>query len=370
MKMRPCYPKCFVWPTVPSIFCDMPNVPICCIQWTLPEGTVTHDSGYIASRLYPAGGIPQASDYCFTSQLGAAGFSFIDDTVVTEYYGDVRACASLEGGVESSCPVVTATTPEVIYDFPEYLDYEFYNSTATVLFVAPILRWWCEGSDSDTKVVFQAGWLLFYASGPGTCSCIEVPIAQGDAGPDWYTGGSPPSFYLAPLADGYPGVTVQPLVCNYLPCGDPLDCFAACISGTEDCDGVTPAHKPVIYFTYIGVGCCLSGTYPLTYGTGPLGGLGYHMATKSCVNFGVTFTMDVALKCGALSGTGDVDRPAGSNSAYLFIQVTDSEGNHYLYATLVSLSCSGGSLVEATGEIGDSQCGLSIDGTADWALSG
>jgi hypothetical protein len=59
-------------------------------------------------------------------------------------------------------------------------------------------------------------------------------------------GSFPTDWYLAPITltalDPRASNVVVSISCaDTLPC-EPIDCFPSCISGTEDCDGVTPTH--------------------------------------------------------------------------------------------------------------------------------
>ena len=219
-------------------------------------------------------------------------------------------------------------------------------------------------------VRFTAGWELFYPEAlTDNCSCTEVPVATADVDIDWYTGGAPASFFLDPIEEGFPTtVEVQPLVCNYMPCGESLDCFADCISGSVDCDGVTPAHKPVIYFTLDIPGCCLSGTYELTYDVPGGLGSGYYGSGSCVATEAVSHTIDIEFTCGRSSAPGYESEAL----AVLWVRFgTTVTGFPTSYAVeileAITLTCSGGSLVTVTGEVNDTDCG---DGDGEWALFG
>lgn len=390
MTIRPCLPRCFD-PVFPG-GCDMPNVPICCISWSLEgcdDETFTFDAGYIAGLVQDPFSI-----FCGTSKAGSTAIFLTGEetTLGTPFIG-WRNCngviSSTYGDTEQSIGCVfPATTPHTVpiegcesyypatWCFkPDYLDIpttaEELPEGVSHYGCFPYLSWQCEGVGASTKVVFTAGWMVITQVLSESLSvwgnCYGIAVASGEIGTDWYEGGSPPSFYLAPLEDGYPGATVQPLVCNYYPCGDPLDCLAACISGTVDCDGVTPAHVPVIFFTLDIPGCCLSGTYPLYYDVPGGMGSGYYGSGFCVATETVSHTIDIALTCGRSADPG-FESDALAVLWVRFGTIT-SFGTSYAVEVLevLTLTCASGGLVPVTGEVNDTDCG---DGDGTWALFG
>lgn len=195
----------------------------------------------------------------------------------------------------------------------------------------------------------------------------SYPISTGESDSNWHLGG--PFELQNSVGTGGDTFrsTITPVACNYEPCGESLDCFADCISGTKGCDGVTPAHKPVIYFTLSILGCCLNGTYPLRFS-----GNGYY-GTITCESpFGSIHTLDVAVKCCFASTVGSIS-DTGNLVCLVLNMETAFPGTGYPPLTwslikLVPMGCTDGVLNEASGTLTGSDCGLTGDG--EWVIHG
>jgi hypothetical protein len=306
--------------------------------------------------------------YCNTSRQGTTTWIYV-------YFGDawiIHTCFG-EIGLTDAGPVPTAVTD--YYAIECVPDYVTFDDGEILLFTVPYIKWRCIGSGPSTQVLFEAGWMaLYYAEPPVYARCVLYAVAGGAVPIDWYDPDGdwshpPPTFTLLPLYDGAPSVEVIPKRCNYFPCGDPLDCFASCISGSKDCDGMTPAHKPVIYITFDtnSASCCISGTFAMRWT-----GAKYEITDPpSCLVDGCVITIYASLSCYLVSG-GDPEYDAGENTAILRIEVTDGSGCTTVSATyVVGLSCSGGILNNNSGTIFmDMVCNDSHETDLDWVLHG
>lgn len=263
-----------------------------------------------------------------------------------------------------------------------------WSKETTTYHARPYVRWDCRGVN---RVVWEVGWYVIsesYLAGPFETEpddspvepeivecpaefivnsqwrfCGGYPISTGETDTSWHLGGPFELQNSVGTGGDTFNSTITPVSCNYEPCGESLDCFADCISGSEDCDGTTPAHKPYIYFTLDIPGCCLSKTYPLHYEGDGYYGSGACVATET-----VSHTIDIEFKCGRESDPGFTD----PGVAVLWVRIgTTVTGFGTSYAVevleVITLTCSGGSLVPVTGEIDDSNCG---DGEGTWALYG
>ena len=378
-----CLPRCFN-PVFSNIPCDMPEVPICCISWTMPCGGTTYTITFDVKNLtYGPLSVPMTASeqlaYCNTSRQGTTTWIYV-------YYGDAWVLYSCNGeiGLTDAGPVWASVTDySAIECVPEYVTFD---DGENLLFAVPYIKWRCVGSGSSTQLLFEAGWMaLYYADPPVYASCFQYAVAEGLLPIDWYDPDGdwstpPPTFTLPPLYDGAPSVEVIPKRCNYFPCGDPLDCFASCISGTKDCDGMTPAHAPVIFITFSSdADCCLNGTFTMRYSDNAAssgcggGGGGYTITNPpSCEIAGCTYTLCATLSCAKTPLTDGVDYGAGSNFAHLYIKIVDGGGcEMQSFSYVLGMSCSGGLLSNRSGTmVLDSVCGDAHETDMDWVLHG
>ena len=274
-----------------------------------------------------------------------------------------------------------------------------WSKETTTYHARPYVRWDCRGVN---RVVWEVGWYVIsesYLAGPFETEpddspvepeivecpaefivnsqwrfCGGYPISTGETDTSWHLGGPFELQNSVGTGGDTFNSTITPVICAYEPCGDPLDCFAACISGSKDCDGVTPAHVPVVYLTLThlvseSLGCCFVGTYPLEFGAGSGAGTGYYLdpdATCTTPINGFTYTMKASLTCATYA---DPDSPngAGSNTAYLIVQFFGPGGAYALYSATVSLSCTDGVLDDASGVWTGTGCGLF--GVIGWSIS-
>jgi hypothetical protein len=337
-------------------------------------------SGFLQTQLY---GNDTCEVFDKTIFLGPAGEDIsgtwlicgIDDVVG----GEEEGCHEWPTFLEELSGHTEGPETSVVFEPDNGIHADRWIITTHYYSARPRLRWYCTGND---RIMWEAGWDLirqsFYdvvysepsdpppeATGNEYWSwCGFFPISTGETGTDWYSLGAPFELENSVGTGGDTfNSTITPVVCNYEPCGEPLDCFVSCISGSKDCDGVTPAHKPYIYFTLINPGCCLAGTYAMSFAAGA------YTATATCVDvFGISHTMEITLNCAATDGGESSDTP-GLAFLHLDFYATypDTSTDYEHYDISVPLSCSDGELVEASGYLSETYCGLFSD--ADWVIS-
>jgi hypothetical protein len=397
---EPCLPRCYGPPEPPE--CDLILKRVCCIEWDTPIGESVVTARYDGVEMLMAGaddGLDYRDPinplcYCNTNRSGSAG--------LLVFGGE----GSYEGG--SSGPVTGSPFPAIVWDlgiqcrnflddapfsqpayqlilehnspnqvpdypgFPKVIDDELLDAAASDtetsgLKITPYLIWSCAGYGSATRIFFEAGWLIRILGYPA----FMEPVARGDFPTDWWYGDPALPLTLSGIYEDWPDITVYPQSCNYGVCGDPLDCFAPCISGTEDCDGMTPAHVPVIYITFDtnSADCCISGTFAMRWT-----GSKYEIADPpTCLVEGCLITIEAELKCAyAQAGGPSYDYGPMTNTAVLIIRTVDGSGCEDVQAVfIVGLTCSGGLLNNASGTIYmDMVCNDSHETDLDWVLHG
>lgn len=390
-----CLPRCYWPPTEEAVPCDMPLLPVCCIQWSLDgcEGTYTWDAAYVsyftsASTAY----------FCQSTQVGNTAM-FFGRMINSDASTYITALQCMEGtlsvvsgfpntgGLDCVSPMTTPSNwcpndnPVCV---PDYLDLPALTGGSYYGGCFPYLRWSCQGSGSATVVNFEAGWIVLVRAIdpipgdlPSFGYCTEYPVASGFTGPYWYNRDNPASFTLDPLEAGYPTVTVQPVICDYFPCGNTTDCFPDCISGTEDChEAGPPAHSPLMLTIDAAEACCLTGTFPLIYSNSryrlPTDAVPSCTIHSDCTGTDVVFTLGAELYCASAPAPGDPFdewEQDDSGLALLHVWMTDGCGDRQDFYALVTLLCDG-DLTPATGtfEI-DTFCGDGSTNEFDWTLS-
>jgi len=408
MAANPCLPFCH-WPTFTDPCVSSQGEVICCIKFTVPcGGTMVYD-GYL---LYKDGDYyyketPTPYDLvgvnpditCQDNTWGGTPIAIMYNNPETD--GDIVVLFFPAGGYlipASAMDIPSEIAPDIVLgdvncefmgytascpDWPDRLTEisgieetdDIYEGEALIGSITrkalPHIRWKCDG---NAAVVFEVGWcviaLYAYVSPVSSLVLYQefVPISVGVVDPEWWSG---PPFDLLGVetAENRFDSLVTPVLCFYEPCGDPLDCFASCISGSKDCDGTTPAHKPVIYITFDtnSASCCISGTFAMRWT-----GAKYEITDPpSCLVDGCVITIYASLSCYLVSG-GDPEYGAGENTAILRIEVTDGSGCTTVSATyVVGLSCSGGILNNNSGTIFmDMVCNDSHETDLDWVLHG
>jgi len=358
-----CLPRCD-WPAFTTILCDMPNPVICCVQWTMECDGTTYTIIYPGYTLL--GG--QILTYCDTANRGV-------NPGLAHDGGSVLGCAqAATDSLSPNCPARPLSDyPASAWGcVPDYL-----GIPGPVYAVFPYLVWECIGYDSATQVLFEAGWSVYY-SDPfprSGCQCIRYPVARGVASADWWKG-SP--FTLNGIEVGYPSTVVTPIGCYYFPCGTATDCFPDCISGTNECDGTTPAHAPIMLTISAAEACCLTGTFPLIYNNSshkyvlPTDAAPSCDIDSDCVS-PVTLTLGAELYCANYpeSPSDPLDEWTQDDIglAMLHIWMTDGCGDRQDFYALVILLCAG-VLTPATGTFSiDTMCGDNSTNEFDWTIS-
>lgn len=410
---EPCLPFCH-WPTFTDPCDNIAYELVCCIKWTMPcpgtggEVTCTFDAGvftdggsttYAEMRLVDGAWqlvYLTENELCQTVRQGkifwASNAILGDDPEIVLYPEDYAACdnglagtvapdivADPYGYTASGCTGWPDRLTE-ISGLEETVEEETYTIQRRAF---PGIRWSCQ---TGGMILFEVGWCVWdvidYISPAGRC--VEwnsfVPISTGRIDSEWYLRADPFSLDGVEETEFAYSSTVTPVVCNYEPCGDPLDCFASCISGSKDCDGMTPAHAPVIYITFSSdAGCCLNGTFTMRYSgnaasSGCGGGGGGYTITDppSCEIAGCTYTLCATLSCAKTPLTDGVDYGAGSNFAHLYIKIVDGGGcEMQSFSYVLGMSCSGGLLSNRSGTmVLDSVCGDAHETDMDWVLHG
>lgn len=417
MSKPPCLPFCH-WPTLPDPCLSLPEDQVCCIKWTVPCGNsgtfeasfnwpiwlAEHENTYYKDQTNGCPFTQGLSEFqhCKNSVRGTIAYAAIhalshfgnDVYMITNEAttynpgGDLffteLGLTDLVGYTEAGCTdwpdSITRISgmEETWSEGDEFSSLPFSGSRRAF----PMIRWSCTASG---VIQFEVGWCVYHwivaSCGASVASYLvydgSVVISSGVVGNDWYTRGDP--FELDSVESGAHTFrsVVTPVPCNYVPCGDPLDCFASCISGTKDCDGVTPAHKPIVHFMLDIDGCCLSGTYSLGYTetiTGPtgslLGGKGYQGNASCDGGGGYTLLLHIVLYCVIPSSPSDPNYNDGKGYLVLnvWFGVSSGAGTSWSLeiAEGVMMSCSDGSLVPITGTVTDTDCGTS--GSGDWSL--
>lgn len=370
-----------------------------------PPGHPTHcgPSGYIAHGRMDEGGYLCSSFYYGCEE---AGIRDINSTAICNVQDVV-------GAEEAGCT-----------EWPEFLtelsgleegplttkEYDAISGTwtkrTTTNHAKPYIRWYCDGFG---RIIWEVGWDVYaevYFTEPlGSepddspvdpdvyeCEGGEItlnscwgyvdsyPISTGETDKNWHKGG--PFELQNSVGTGGDTFrsTITPIACNYEPCGESLDCFADCISGSKGCDGMTPAHAPVIFITFSSdADCCLNGTFTMRYSDNAAssgcggGGGGYTITNPpSCEIAGCTYTLCATLSCAKTPLTDGVDYGAGSNSAHLYIKIVDGGGcEMQSFSYVLGMSCSGGLLSNRSGTmVLDSVCGDAHETDMDWVLHG
>lgn len=414
----PCLPFCH-WPTFANPCDNIAHELVCCIKWTMPcPGAGGEVTCTFKTSLFADGGDPSYAemrlddglwtphyldemDLCQTVKQGKIFWASSSipgydpnygpgQTIVLhpEFYESTGPIGMLEdvyGYTEADCngvrpgPLleVPGVWPDRLTEISGITETDSTEDFAIERFALPGIRWSCQ---TGGMILFEVGWCVWdirmpyseIAGGGSTGWNSFVPISTGLVPSDWYSPADPFTLQgVESSPNGFDSV-VTPVVCNYEPCGDPLDCFASCISGTKECDGSTPAHVPTIFFTINILGCCLNGTYTLTYQSSGPHGAGYYGggSCESIFGGGVTHYLDVALTCQGTGGTGDVGGPG--DPAILWIDMTTTFPSdpplEWQWITSVTLGCSDGVLNEASGTFTGSDCGLIGDG--GWVIHG
>lgn len=424
MKNPACLPRCF-----DPVFADecYSRRTICCIEWDAGDGNpVSWDAFH--NMNYP-GNIPEDEFYhigdyrcyCMRSQFGAIGaYGWLprdrpEEPENVKVWSRFASDHLISLGVllpesYAACITTEKLSPTVVihepyakdlvfwegdnYDFPDYPDwpvgpgYTFPNGKTWAemvaywedygLFVAPMLRWFCRGEASAVEVVFQAGWLVTFLHlegepDEGTLSSTFIPYAQGSVAEDWWDGDPKTPFFLERMSPDWPDSEVRPQNCNYSVCGEPTDCFPECISGVEDCDSGPPSHSGLLLTITAAIDCCLTGTFPLVYEAGSNKYIIPVESRPSCTLHSdatagdVTFTLRAELSCGGFGCSGG----PGAEYICLTIWMVDGNGDEQVFGDILTMLCSGGSLVEVSGtfEI-DTFCGDGSTNSFDWVISG
>jgi hypothetical protein len=161
-------------------------------------------------------------------------------------YGDVNSSFYADGSTRTECvvgqiwsPTTSPGFPTIWNEFPWHagirVAWEYNCYTGLVDFVATAQRNQSAGSEL-------------------------VTLATGSFPPDWYLA----PITLTAVDTACSDITVSTDCADYLPC-EPKDCFPSCISGTENCDGVTPTH-PFLFVNVPFNG--VMGTHNLGYNEG------------------------------------------------------------------------------------------------------
>lgn len=153
----------------------------------------------------------------------------VDTTRLTVRRGQavgVKGVVMLEDGDTSEVPGAVA-----VLNYSLLGDYTTLRLSLGAYLSGRSPDWWAHTWSVTWDIPYTEDWYLTPIVVPSTGSFLAV---------------SPFTANQPPIADvnltlSVCGVTEPPIV--EVPCGGSTDCFPDCISGTVDCDGVTPAHS-------------------------------------------------------------------------------------------------------------------------------
>lgn len=398
-----CLPRC-IEPVFPSP-CPSPDTGdrICCLKWTMPCGesggvvTLSVDAILLGDFTFVN---PAACPFNLLGNFGlyiiGGQFTYINDDITclnASAYQDSRTGRGHDmmeyhdqgcWGWPSILLELYGIDPETTgYPYKNEEDFEINCGDCNFILILPAIRWYCVGYG---QIEIEVGWVVRSHGGafpiPPQCDIHSehpvywFPISRGVVKKDWHLGEPFELDSIGTSDETEFRSLVTPVICNYEPCGDPLDCFPDCISGTDKCDGMTPAHAPVMLTISAAEDCCLTGTFPLIYNESsesyaiPPDARPYCTIHSDATGTDIEFTLSATLGCNTGGGCSWNSPSGGGGFVCLTIVMTDGNGDSITFGAGVYLTCSGGSLTPATGTFSiDTFCGDNSTNDFDWTIS-